>query len=301
MRAAAGTDTAFIEAVIRKFNQEEFFYTLQPPALGKNSTDEFLFETRQGFCEHYASAFAIMMRAAGIPARIVLGYHGGEPNPISGHMTVRQSDAHAWNEVWIDGNGWYRIDPTGAVAPERIDSGVSDAAFDGVGAAWGFRVRTRLAHNLTIAMDALDAKWNEWILGYGPENQNKFMNWMGMQDPSWRKLMLTLIAVVAIIVVLISLLLTLRYRSPAKDPAAILYQRFARKTGLEPEIGETAERFAERVRNKSALPATAIDSVTHAYHEARYGPEENSDDSLLRLKAAVAAIGPSRSAMLSAQ
>ncbi|MGI9234497.1 MAG: transglutaminase TgpA family protein [Woeseiaceae bacterium] len=299
MREAAGSDTAFIEAVIGKFNQEEYFYTLQPPALGKNSTDEFLFDTRQGFCEHYASAFAIMMRAAGIPARIVLGYHGGELNPISGHMTVRQSDAHAWNEVWIDGDGWYRIDPTGAVAPDRIDYGGNDAALDGVGSGWGFTAR--LVHDLTIAKDALDAKWNEWILGYGPENQNRFMEWMGMQDPSWRKLMLTLIAVVAVIVTLISIVLTLRYRSPAKDPAAILYQQFARKTGLEPETGETAERFAERLRCENALPAAAIHSVTHAYHEARYGPEENNEDSLQRLKAAVAAIGPTRSPYLSAR
>jgi len=289
MHEAAGSDTAYINAVLAKFNEEEYFYTLQPPALGSNSVDRFLFDTRQGFCEHYASAFAVLMRAANIPARIVLGYHGGELNPMAGHMTVRQSDAHAWNEVWLDGQGWYRIDPTAAVAPERIDYSVSDAAFEGLGTAWGFSAPSRLAHNLTLAVDALNAKWNEWVLGYGPENQNKFMEWLGMRDPSWRKMMLTMIAAVFFLIAVISVLLALRYRSPDKDPAAILYQRFTKKTGLEPETGETAARFARRARLANVLPGSTIDSVTTAYHEARYGPADAA--AIMRLKNAVRAIG----------
>ena len=289
MHEAAGSDTAYINAVLAKFNEEEYFYTLQPPALGSNSVDRFLFDTRQGFCEHYASAFAVLMRAANIPARIVLGYHGGELNPMAGHMTVRQSDAHAWNEVWLDGQGWYRIDPTAAVAPERIDYSVSDAAFEGLGTAWGFSAPSRLAHNLTLAVDALNAKWNEWVLGYGPENQNKFMEWLGMRDPSWRKMMLTMIAAVFFLIAVISVLLALRYRSPDKDPAAILYQRFTKKTGLEPETGETAARFARRARLANVLPRSTIDSVTTAYYEARYGPADAA--AIMRLKNAVRAIG----------
>jgi transglutaminase-like putative cysteine protease len=288
MHEAAGSDTAYINAVLARFNEEEYFYTLQPPALGSNSVDRFLFDTRQGFCEHYASAFAVLMRAANIPARVVLGYHGGEMNPMAGHMTVRQSDAHAWNEVWLDGQGWYRIDPTAAVAPERIDYSVSDAAFEGLGAAWGFSAPSRLAHNLTLAVDALNAKWNEWVLGYGPENQNKFMEWLGMRDPSWRKMMLTMIGAVFFLIAVISVLLALRYRSPDKDPAAILYQRFTKKTGLEPETGETATRFARRARLANVLPGSTIDSVTTAYHEARYGPADAA--AIMRLKNAVRAI-----------
>jgi len=299
MREASGSDVDFIEAVLRKFNEEEYFYTLQPPALGSNSADEFLFETRQGFCEHYASVFAIMMRAAGIPSRVVLGYHGGEINPISGHMTVRQSNAHAWNEVWIDGFGWYRVDPTSAVAPDRIDYGGNDVANDGADASWGLVATMRLMNNITIAMDALDAKWNQWVLGYGPENQNRLMEWLGMQDPGWRKLMLTMVAVVAAIVAIISLLLMLRYRSPADDRATILYRRFAKKTGLELKVGETAAQFADRASGKSALPATTIESVTRAYHDARYGPAD--DSALQRLSAAVASIGRFRPASPSAQ
>ena len=128
MRNAADSDADYIDAVMRMFNQEEFFYTLEPPPLGNSPIDRFLFDTRRGFCEHYASAFAFMMRSAGLPSRIVLGYQGGEINPIGGHLIVRQSDAHAWTEVWLDELGWYRVDPTAAVAPERIEYGTRNPA-----------------------------------------------------------------------------------------------------------------------------------------------------------------------------
>ncbi len=175
MRDAVASDEAYVNAVLDKFNREEFYYTLQPPPLGNNPVDRFLFDTRQGFCEHYASAFAVMMRSVGIPARIVLGYHGGEINPMGGHLVVRQSDAHAWTEVWIEGVGWRRVDPTAAVAPERIDYGVSDAAFEGLGEAWGFDAPSRLLHQLSLSIDALNAKWTEFVLGYGPEMQKDLM------------------------------------------------------------------------------------------------------------------------------
>jgi transglutaminase-like putative cysteine protease len=288
MRRAAGSETAYIDAVLRKFHEEEYFYTLQPPALGNHSVDRFLFDTQRGFCEHYASAFAVLMRGAGIPARIVLGYQGGEMNPMAGHMTVRQSDAHAWNEVWLEGHGWYRVDPTAAVAPERIDYGAADAALEGLGTAWGLSTASRLLENLTMTLDALDAKWNEWILGYGPDKQNKFMEWLGMHDPDWRKMMLTMVGLVILLVAVISMLLALRYRLPVKDPAAILYQRFIKKTGLEPETGETAERFARRAVRANTLSPDAIHSVTEAYHESRYGPADES--AIVRLKNAISAI-----------
>jgi len=178
MRENAGSDTAYIDAVLAKFHEEEYFYTLQPPALGSNPVDRFLFNTRQGFCEHYASAFAFMMRSAGIPSRIVLGYQGGEINPIGGHLIVRQSDAHAWTEVWLERYGWYRVDPTAAVAPERIEYGTRGATLDGIGETWGFSAPSQFLQDLTMTWDALNAKWNEWVLGYGPDTQNKFMEWL---------------------------------------------------------------------------------------------------------------------------
>ena len=130
-------DTQLVNAVLDHLRRGGYSYTLTPPALGRNSVDEFLFDTRQGFCEHYSSAFVFLMRALAVPARVVTGYQGGELNPVDGFMTVRQSDAHAWTEVWLPGRGWVRVDPTAVVAPIRIDRGAGGAARPGAGRAAG--------------------------------------------------------------------------------------------------------------------------------------------------------------------
>jgi transglutaminase-like putative cysteine protease len=285
MRASAGSDTAYIDAVLTKFRTEEYFYTLQPPPLGNNPVDRFLFDTRQGFCEHYASAFSFMMRAAGIPARIVLGYQGGQINPFGGHLTVRQSDAHAWTEVWLDRYGWYRIDPTAAVAPERVDLGARGAVLDGIGETWGFAAPSLFLQDLTMTWDALNAKWNEWVLGYGPDTQNSFMEWLGMNEPTWRKMLLTLVAIVVGLVLVISGLMMLRYRSPSKDGAFVLYQKFVRKSGIEMRVGETAQDFAFRAKVNGVIPIENIESVTLTYLDARYGPDD--EQAITRLRTAV--------------
>ncbi len=288
MHVAAGSDRAFIEAVLDKLNREEFYYTLEPPPLGRNPVDRFLFDTRRGFCEHYASAFSVMMRSVGIPTRVVLGYQGGEVNPLGGHLIVRQSDAHAWTEVWLDELGWRRVDPTAAVAPERVEIGASDAAFEGIGEAWGFVAPSRLIHQLTLTWDALNAKWNDWILGYGPDKQNSFMEWLGMHEPTWRKMMLTLIGLVIGLIMLISLVLMFRYAPPRKDEAARLYERFVRKTGLEVHTGETARVFALRVQDAGVVPPSTIASVTDAYLDARYGT--GGQEARARLREAISAM-----------
>tara|TARA_R110002096_G_scaffold65006_4_gene158279 strand:+ start:6870 stop:8831 length:1962 start_codon:yes stop_codon:yes gene_type:complete len=288
LRAAAASDMDFIDAVLRKFREEEYFYTLQPPTLGNNPVDEFLFESRQGFCEHYASAFAVLMRSAGIPARVVLGYHGGEINPMGGHLIVRQSDAHAWTEVWLDELGWRRVDPTAAVAPERIEYGARDATFGGVGESWGFSAPSELLQKLTMTWDALNARWNDWILAYGPDKQMSFMEWLGMKQPSWRKMLLTLVFLVIALIVAISGFLMLRYRPPRKDRLSILYQRFIKKAGIEPRVGETPQEFAARVAATDAIPIDSISTVTETYLDARYGAD--SSQSVARFEQAVDAL-----------
>jgi transglutaminase-like putative cysteine protease len=285
MYAAAGSKENFIESVLQKFHQEEYFYTLEPPLLGNNPVDSFLFNTQQGFCEHYASAFAVMMRSVGIPARIVLGYQGGELNPKAGHLIVRQSDAHAWTEVWLAGVGWYRVDPTAAVAPERIDSGMSGSMLSGAAAAWGLSAPSVFLHDLRLSWDAINAKWNELVLGYGPDKQNELMQWLGMDDPDWRKMMLTMLALVFGMVILISLLLALRYRAPRPDRAAILYRRFVKKSGVQISVGESPASFAARARAESDMDGDAIDAVTMEYLAARYGAPDSQ--SLPRLQDSV--------------
>lgn len=277
MYAAAGSKQAYIEAVMQKFHTEDYYYTLQPPVLGNNPVDAFLFDTQQGFCEHYASAFAVMMRAVGIPARIVLGYQGGEMNPMSEQLIVRQSDAHAWTEVWLEGLGWTRVDPTSAVAPERIDSGMSGSMLNGSAAAWGLLAPSAFLHNLGLSWDAINAKWNDLVLGYGPENQGKLMEWLGMENPDWRKKMLTMIALVIGMVILISLLLAFRYRAPRPDRAAILYRSFVKKAGMDLHVGESPAAFAARARSESDMDDDTIDAVTTEYLSARYGrPDAHS-------------------------
>ncbi|MDZ7770699.1 MAG: transglutaminase domain-containing protein [Woeseiaceae bacterium] len=267
--------------------------TLQPPQLGSNSVDEFLFRTQRGFCEHYASAFAVMMRAAGLPARIVLGYQGGELNPMADHVTVRQSDAHAWTEVWLEGRGWVRVDPTAAVAPERIESGMSGARLDGLAESWGLSAPAMWMHRLQLSWDALNARWNEWVLGYGPDNQNRFMQWLGMEQPDWRKMLLTLLALIMLMIAAISVLLFRRYRPPQPDAASALYRRFTKKAGLMPARGETPVAFAARLSGNGGVAATSVDDITNTYLAARYGPSPH--DALERLRTLVDAFpGPDR-------
>jgi transglutaminase-like putative cysteine protease len=170
-----GDPAKIINLVLRRFRDEAYSYTMEPPLLGRDSVDEFLYRTRAGFCEHYASAFVVLMRAAGVPARVVTGYQGGEINPVDGFLTVRQSDAHAWAEVWLAGRGWLRVDPTAAVAPERVRRGLAHAlpgsnpfGFKGL----GFDDTDSVLSQLRFQLGALNNGWNQWVLNYTPERQH---------------------------------------------------------------------------------------------------------------------------------
>lgn len=206
-------------------------------------------------------------------------------NPLGSYMIIRQSDAHAWNEVWLPGQGWVRVDPTAAVAPERIESGMSGARFGDLGASWGLSASIRWIYQLELTWDAINAKWNAWILGYGPENQEQLMEWLGMEDPDWRKMMLALLAIAAILAGILSLLMLYRYRPPKKDEAALLYGRFIRKTGIPPVRGETPQAYAARLADAGVARPQEADTVTRWYLAARYGPPR--ERSLHALRTAV--------------
>ncbi|QBE62590.1 transglutaminase family protein [Pseudoduganella lutea] len=219
----ASVDTARVVAeTLLLLRMKGFVYTLQPPLLGRDAIDEFLFVTRQGFCEHYAGAFVFLMRAAGIPARVVTGYQGGELNPVDGYMTVRQSDAHAWAEVWIKGHGWLRVDPTAAVAPDRVRLGLGGAlpreapygitAFRGDKDSWLARLR--------FHVNAGNNAWNQWILDYNPERQRNFLAELSARAADRQTL-----AALAILLALAWLWRLLRARR-RRDPVQTAWERF---------------------------------------------------------------------------
>lgn len=176
LRTRFDDDRMLINFVIENFHRQPFFYTLKPPSLGDDSIDEFLFDTRRGFCEHYASSFVFVLRAAGIPARVVIGYQGGEINPLTGTVLVHQFDAHAWAEAWLPGQGWVRFDPTAAVAPQRIENGLEGA----VGAG-EFLAQTPLSvdryravgwlNQVRLRIDAINYGWTRWVVNYRDDAQ----------------------------------------------------------------------------------------------------------------------------------
>ena len=270
-------------AALLYFRQEPFRYTLRPPLLGQQAIDEFLFTTRSGFCEHYASAYVFLMRAAGIPARVVAGYQGGEINPVDGYLTVRQSDAHAWAEIWVEGQGWIRVDPTAAVAPSRIESGIEAAlpASDPLPAI--IRIETDWLRDLRNRWEAANNAWNQWVLGYNPERQREVLSRLGLSDPDWRTMTATL-AVLCGIALLVVTAWTLIHRRPA-TPAQRAWAAFCRqmaRRGLAREPWEGPLAFAARVADVQPGHAALANEAARLFADLHYGT--GTAEQLHRLK-----------------
>jgi len=277
-RDASGSDAEVVNRAVAFLRAGRYQYTLEPPLLGANSVDEFLFGTRQGFCEHFASAFTFLMRAAGVPARVVLGYQGGDVNPIDGFLTVRQADAHAWVEVFLRGRGWVRVDPTVAAAPARLESGVARAVPDPQ--ALPFLSRTDLAWlvGLRYRWDALAHAWNVWVLGYDPNRQRDLLRYVGFPDADWRALTATLFSVLGGIT---AVLLAWSFRRLARpDPVQRAWRRFCRKLaarGLERAPHEGPRDYAERAARALPMSRQAILRIGALYVALRYGAERTAD------------------------
>jgi transglutaminase-like putative cysteine protease len=179
---------ARVNAALARLREGGYRYTLEPGVTGPHSADEFWFDSKLGFCEHIASAFVILMRASGIPARIVTGYQGGERNAVDGFWIVRQSDAHAWAEVWIAGQGWLRVDPTSAVAPGRVGTMQRLRPPAGVIASALGAVSPGLLLQWRALWEATNNRWNQWVLNYSQSRQLKLLQQLGFQAPSWQDL-----------------------------------------------------------------------------------------------------------------
>ncbi|HUE47626.1 MAG TPA: DUF3488 and transglutaminase-like domain-containing protein [Steroidobacteraceae bacterium] len=275
LRQRAGSDADFVQATLEYLRSSGFVYTLTPEALGADPVDDFLFDTRAGFCGHYASAFVTLMRAAQVPAHVVTGYLGGEWNPIGDYFLVRQSDAHAWAEVWLEGRGWTRIDPTAVVEPERLRRGVFDLLPDALatrerllrGSAWLTRALQR--------WDAANAWWSDHVVKFDYSAQLDLLGRFGIRSPDVRYLgwafMLALLGWLAIIAWHIGR----SARPAAPDALARAYARLCRKLA---RIGEPRAPYqgplslAETLRARRPDLSDRVQPLLRRYTQLRYGP-----------------------------
>lgn len=277
--AQSGSDPVrYMQALERWINQTDFRYTLSPPQLNNNRIDEFLFETKAGFCEHYASSFTFMMRAAGIPARVVAGYQGGEPSRGGNVWEVRQKDAHAWTEVWLDGQGWLRVDPTAFVAPERVEQGMEAltqsqgaAMFgDGAGAQISYQ-QYQLLQTLRRLSDQASYYWQKDVVGYDQDKQaDSLLNWFNIRSIMQQIIWLTVSAIMVMAIVILIIWQRRRKRwHPADLPLAQLSKRIGKsdkELARQESEGQLAwlERLAIAVDDRENDSNTDIDADNNA-------------------------------------
>ena len=280
LRKKFPNDRNLVAAVLTRFRNENFVYTLSPPLLGEQPVDEFLFETRRGFCEHYASAFTVLMRAAGIPARVVTGYLGGEVNPVGDYILVRQADAHAWVEIWLENTGWVRVDPTAAVSPARVERGIASALPRTDVLPMFVRGDFALLQRMRLTLDSVTYTWNQWVLGYTPDRQRRFLSYIGFSESTWQTLAFVLMFCAGI-AVLIGAAFALRdLRGVREDAVKKIYMLFCRKLerrGLRRDAAEGPCVFAQRAGQKHPELADTIDEITALYIALRYGDEPRSE------------------------
>lgn len=283
-RAAGLSSQQIVDAALERF-KASFFYTLAPPTLGLHAVDDFLFGTQKGFCEHFASSFVLLMRAANIPSRVVVGYQGGQLNP-EGFMTVRQSDAHAWAEVWLQGEGWVRVDPTAAVVPERILSGVEEAlGAEDRQTLYSAHWQKRWLIRFNQRWDALSYSWQRWVLNYDNAKKDAFISrWLGSLSP-WR-IGLAFIAVCLLAVALVALGFFLTRTGRKLSPEDKLLRRVFKRLGKEGMLRSPGEPLKGFMRRSAAIKPDyerGLLAIAEAYYATRYG-ESRADLERLTLE-----------------
>jgi transglutaminase-like putative cysteine protease len=270
------SDRQIVQQALDMFRTEKFVYTLNPPRLDRDPVDGFLFETRRGFCEHYAGSFVFLMRAAGIPARVVTGYQGGTVNPLDNYMIIRQSDAHAWSEVWLHGRGWVRVDPTAAVSPSRIESGLSQLP-TGEPVPLLARGGDSWMARLYLGWDAINNRWNQWVLGYNQERQMQLLQGILGNKLTMYGLASATIAAIGLLLLALSWSV-LRNRGPGADKLERAYRRFQRKLsrrGIQALSSEGPMDYGKRAALALPQHAAAIGDIAQHYARLRYGVESD--------------------------
>lgn len=288
--AQSGSDPErYIQAIQRWINQTEFRYTLSPPPLDEDRIDSFLFETKAGFCEHYSSSFTFMMRAVGIPARVVAGYQGGEMSRGGNVWEVRQMDAHAWSEVWLEGQGWVRVDPTAFVAPERVEQGMDaltqsrGASLFGEGAAAQVSYQQyQMLQALRRLSDQASYYWQKDIVGYDQDKQaGSLLKWFNIRSISEQIAWLAASAIT--VISLLVFMIWYRRRKqwhPADRPLIKLSSKVAKNDrALSRHDNEGALAWLKRLENSQAhgLNGEGLQEVSRHYRQLRYGRLSDAD------------------------
>jgi len=291
-RAGNKDAAAIVNTALTYFYQQGFVYTLEPPPLGANTVDDFLFTSKRGFCEHYASAFVFLMRAANIPARVVTGYLGGEFNDVGNYYIVRQSDAHAWAEVWLAGQGWVRVDPTGAIAPDRVQRGLSAALSDNAALPFMERNPPQWMRDLRFNLDTLANQWNQWVLGYDTERQFAFLTRLGMESITWQKMALNMASGLGLVIALFALFMLRHLYTRQPDRVQAAWLKLCRKladAGLSRAAHEGAQDYAARVAAARPELAEAVRDLAARYTALRYGThnDEHAQREFLQRAAAL--------------
>lgn len=275
-----------VNAALKMFREQPFVYTLAPPKLGNQPVDDFLFNTKRGFCEHYASSFTYLMRAAGIPARIVTGYQGGEINPNGHYLIVRQSDAHAWSEVWLAGRGWVRVDPTSAVSPSRIESGVASGLENANLLPMFARQDFPLLKKLYLNWDALNNGWNQWVLGYDQQKQLKLLQALISKKIAWNDIGLIFVITLIVLMSFVSYFLLRNGQQtialPKKRYLAFLNK--LAKLGVHKAPHEGVNDFGKRAGELLPQHAAEITVISNLYNALLYAKPTTQDNGVANLQ-----------------
>lgn len=282
----AGSAEAYIQRLLSFFNQS-FTYTLSPPRMTGNRIDQFLFESQRGFCGHFSSAMAFMLRAVGIPSRVVAGYQGGEWNPYEKYLLVRQYDAHAWVEAWLPGRGWVRFDPTAAVAPERIEQPADqlfeqqDAFLEDAPLGSLMLGKDSMLANLRLKWDSLAFGWQRWVVNYHRQQAGFLQDLLGGLTP-WR-LALALLLPFGVVMGAVALWLLVRGRNPAQDACdralMRLSEKLEQKGGLGRSPGESIAAYCRRVAEIRPELEELLLQIAGMHEQMRYA--EDSDPRLI--------------------
>ncbi len=275
LHALGGTDADYVRRVLDHFRQIGLEYTLTPPPLGQDSIDDLLFNTRLGFCGHFASAYVVLMRAAGIPARVVTGYLGGDWNPVGGFYTVRQSDAHAWAEVWLAGKGWTRVDPTAVVVPGRLEFTPTEAlASRTAAAAEALLGDTSWLQDMGYTWDAAASWWQERIVNFNQLAQRNLLEKLGLGNLDYRGMALLLMVAAALWAMLLLALSARGVPPPRPDPLGRVWNRYAKllqRRGMAIAGHDGPEAIRRRAQQLLPEAAADIEQFTREYALLRFG------------------------------